>query len=132
MRFYQDDVDPSRLRIQLQMLSTSLGSLEQATLPDIVEYFRSLSPAHRSCMSEVCTLLKLVLVIPATNAVSERSASALRRVKSYLRSTMSQSRLNNLMVLHVHKQRTDSLNLKACVNEFICANDHRSQNIEKF
>ena len=78
-------------------------------------------------MSEICTLLKLVLVVLATNAVSERSASSLSRVKTYLRSTMSQSRLNNLMVLHVHKQRTDKLNLKACVNEFVSGNEHSSK-----
>ena len=49
--------------------------------------------------------------MPATNAVSERSFSSLHRVKSYLRVTMSQTRLNSLMVLHVHKTLTDSLSL---------------------
>ena len=38
-------------------------------------------------MSAVCKLLSLVLVMPATNAVSERSFSCLRRLKSYLRAT---------------------------------------------
>ena len=69
-------------------------------------------------MSEVCTLVKLVLVCPATNAVSERSASGLRRIKNYLCSTMSQL-LNHLMILHVHKDKTDELDLKSCLNEFI-------------
>jgi len=32
-------------------------------------------------------LVKLISLMPATNAVSERSASALRRVKTYLRSS---------------------------------------------
>ena len=40
---------------------------------------------------------------------SERSFSALHRVNNYLRSTVSQTRLNNLMVLHVHKEHTDKL-----------------------
>ena len=40
--------------------------------------------------SEVTALLKLYLASPATNAVSERSASAMRRLKNWLRSTMSQ------------------------------------------
>ena len=62
-------------------------------------------------MSAVCKLLSLVLIMPATNAVSERSFSCLRRLKSYLRTTMSQSRLNNVMVLHVHKNLTDKLSL---------------------
>lgn len=83
-------------------------------------------------MSEAFTLLRLILVMPATNAVSERSASALRRVKNYLRSTMSQSRLNNLMALHVHKERCDNLCLQSCVNDFISANEHREQRIAKF
>ena len=47
--------------------------------------------------------------MPATNAVSERSFSALRRIKSYLRATMSQERLNHIMVLHVHKHLTDRI-----------------------
>ena len=49
--------------------------------------------------------------MPATNAESERSFSAVRRIKSYLRSTMSQQRLNHLMVLHVHSDHTDKFNL---------------------
>ena len=59
--------------------------------------------------------------------VSERSASALRRVKTYLRTTMSQLRLNNLMMLSIHKDRTDQINLETIipVNEFVSANEHR-------
>ena len=57
--------------------------------------------------------------MPVTNATSEQSFSALRRVKSYLRSSMSQTRLNNLMVLHVHKTLTDGLNLNEVGNEFL-------------
>ena len=55
---------------------------------------------------EVYKLLRLTLVLPATNAVNEHSFSALRRVKTYLRSTMNQSRLNHLMILHAHKHLT--------------------------
>ena len=57
--------------------------------------------------------------MPATNATSERSFSALRRVKNYLRSTMTQSRLNNLMILYVHKDQTDSLSLPCIAQEFV-------------
>ena len=59
--------------------------------------------------SEVSKLLKLILFLPATNCESERAFSALKRLKIYLRSTMGQERLNHLMILHVHKSRTDKL-----------------------
>ncbi len=77
-------------------------------------------------MDQVCKLMQLVLVMPATNATSERSFGALRRVKSYLRATMLQERLNYLMLLHVHKERTDAICLKTVVNDFIEDSIHRS------
>ena len=42
---------------------------------------------------------------------AERSFSVLRRVKNYLRSTMTESRLNNVMLLHTHKDITDDLDI---------------------
>ena len=41
-----------------------------------------LSEAQRSLLSEVCVSASLNLVMPATNAVSEQSFGALRRIKS--------------------------------------------------
>ena len=67
----------------------------------------------------VMKLVRLVLHMPATNAISERSFSAMRRIKTYLRSTMRQERLNAVMVLHVHKTRTDNLDLKCICKDFI-------------
>ena len=83
-------------------------------------------------ITQVCSLVRLLLVKPATNAVSERSASALRRVKSYLRTTMTDSRLNNLLVLHVHKDCCDSLVLEDCLNEFVCGSEHHLSLFGKF
>ena len=57
---------------------------------------KTMSSAQKTLLSEVCTLTKLMLVMPATNAISKRSFSALRLVKTYLRSTMTQERLNHL------------------------------------
>ncbi len=39
---------------------------------------------------------------------------------------MTQLRFNNLLVLHVHKDRTNSLQLTACLNEFVSGSEHRS------
>lgn len=83
-------------------------------------------------ISEVVKLLTFILVMPATNAMSELSASALQRVKTYLRITMHQDRLNHLMVLHVHKDKTDNIPLDRCVNGFISLNSHRFDKIAKF
>ena len=65
----------------------------------------------------------------ATNAVSERSFSTLRRIKTYLRSTMSQQRLNNLMLLAVHQYKLDLIQV---ANEFVEQSEHRLAIFGKF
>ena len=70
---------------------------------DIIECIKTLSTAQRSMISEVITLVDLLLVMPASNATSERSFSALQWIKSYLRSIMTQQRLNSLIILHVDR-----------------------------
>ena len=57
LQFYDDDFNSSPLKTQFQLLPTSLSAYEQPTLPEIVHHFKSLSPADRSGMSEICTLL---------------------------------------------------------------------------
>ena len=86
----------------------------------------------KALLSQVIRMTKLVLVAAATNATSERSFSALRRAKSYLQSTMGQQRLNNIMVLHVHKERTDKLNLINVANEFVEGSDARLHRFGQF
>ena len=60
--------------------------------------------ANRNLLSEVHKLLRLYLTIPITSCTSERSFSALRRLFTYLRSTMTEKRLNYYFLLHVHKE----------------------------
>ena len=45
---------------------------------------------------------------------------------------MSQSRLNNVMVLHVHKNLTDKLSLVDIGNNFISGSSHRESLFGKF
>ena len=80
---------------------------------------------HRKNSTEVCKVASLVLMMPATDALSERSFSSLCRVKSYLRSTMTQARLNHAMVLRVHRDLTDNLSLAEVANDFVSKSKHR-------
>ena len=66
----------------------------------------------------------LILVMPVTNASSERSFSALRRVKNYLWSSMNQELVNYLMLMHIP-------DLRILLNEFI-SSVHRSNIFAKY
>ena len=69
-------------------------------------------------LPEVMSLLKIILVMLAINASSECAFSALRRVKVYLHTTMSNNHQNHLMTRTVHKELVKDLNLKLVTNEF--------------
>ena len=85
-----------------------------------------------SLVSQVTFLVKLILLMSATNTVSEWSTSAIHCVKTYLHSTMTQPRLNNIMVLHIYKHLTDSVDLKQVLNEFASANDEKRRIFSSF
>ena len=90
--FYGDDLDTKSLFVQLTNLASYFtGSSDTVTLQDCLKYLRSLSDDGHSFYSEVCQVIKLLLVMPATNAYSERSFSVMQRLKTYLRSTMGQA-----------------------------------------
>ena len=116
---------------QLQRLARKMKAVAQSNYQTYL-VLRELKPAMRAIYSEIVTLVIILLVIPAANATSERTFSALRRVKTYLRSTMTQTRMNNLITLHVHKERTDALDLKAIANEFTARNERRRCMFGKF
>ena len=57
------------------------------------------STIYKSMLSEVDKLLKLYYTFPVTTASSERSFSSLRRIKTFLRTTMTECRLNNVFFI---------------------------------
>ena len=130
LSFYKDDLDNELLPVQFETFGTYFqqtqgDSVSNISVFDVKSCFLSLSHGLRLLLSQVEKLLRLIFVMPSTNATSERSFSALRRLKSYLRTTMSQERLNFLMLLYVHKDRTDALDLKRVLNDFVDESVHR-------
>jgi len=68
---------------------------------------------------QVEQLVGLLLTIPCSSAEAERSFSSLRRLKTYLRNSMGQQRLNRLAVLHVHRDRLYSIDIDVIAREFV-------------
>ena len=66
--------------------------------------------------------------IPATSCTAERSFSQLRRVKSYLRSTMNQDRLAALSLLDIERRYTNMFvgdNIDCIIDQFSSAKPSR-------
>ena len=119
MVFYGDDFN-HKDRLEGQLVQLHAGS-EQALVDvqTIAEYLQCSSTAERDYFTEVVKLVKLILVMPATNSASGRSFSALHRLNTCLRTTKCQARLNWCILLHIHKERTDALLMLTVANELV-------------
>jgi len=68
---------------------------------------RNAAEAYELCCEDafpcIKKLLQIMTTLPVTTCSSERSFSTLRRLKTYLRSTMGSDRLNGLALLNIHR-----------------------------
>ncbi|KYN50578.1 hypothetical protein ALC57_08606, partial [Trachymyrmex cornetzi] len=84
------------------------------------------NPEIRSLVSEFTKFIKVLLTIPGSSCSNERSFSALRRLKTYLRATMLQKRLNNIAILNIYRDIAQNLDLELLMNDFIIKNKMRT------
>jgi len=82
---YGADFNKSELATQLQLLSCMDIKIakESITFRDIHIHFQSLVDSQVPLLAQVARVVKFVLLMPATNAISERSASAMRTTRTY-------------------------------------------------
>jgi len=69
--------------------------------------------------------LRMYLCCPVSNTSAERSFSVLKRVKSYLRSSMNDNRLNNLAILNIECEITKSISYNEVIEDFAAQKSHR-------
>ena len=131
MAIYGSDFDENRFQVQLEALQEYCTNLDgNIDIRSVTDTLWNLTVQSR--LGEVFKLSKLILVLPATNATSERTFSLLKLIKSYLRSTMKQSRLNRLMILSACKNKLDELDLTKIASDFINKNGARKHIFGKF
>ena len=60
--------------------------------------------------SSLAVLIQIIATLPVATATNERSFSALKYLKTYLRNTIMKVRLNDLALLYVHRDINLDLN----------------------
>ena len=66
--------------------------------------------------------IQIILALPATTVEADRTFSCMKRVKTWLRSTMSSDRLSNLCLLHRHRERMTKGKIDRVVTSVACRN----------
>ena len=123
------ELDESTLGIQLKMFchQTKCKSLKEAR-----QAYQKMPDAVRGLFSQVYILMKMLIVCPVSSCECERSFSALRRLKTWLRNTMTQQRLNYSAVCHVHKSVLDEVDTVLLATNFVSRSDIRKNMFGNF
>jgi hypothetical protein len=63
-------------------------------------------------------LLQVALTIPVSSASFERSFSVMRRIKTWLRNSMTNDKFENLSLLHIERDLANIINSEDVLNIF--------------
>ena len=98
---YEDDIpNPASLPIELSTWRHRFLTLPAEEVPSSVA--GALKVIDREYFPNIFVLLKLVATFPITSCECERSFSTLRRLKTWLRSSMETSRCSALALMNTH------------------------------
>ena len=116
--FFKDDLTfPSAAEAELELWRSHFDGKD---LPDTPQ--AAFQYANPVLFPNIRKMLVRVMVLPVTSCEAERSFSTLRRVKTYLRSTMAQERLSGLALLNIHSHSSYIPSSKEIRTEFLRKN----------
>ncbi|KAF0733309.1 zinc finger MYM-type protein 1-like, partial [Aphis craccivora] len=74
--------------------------------------------AYPEAFNETLKIISIIKKIPISTASNERFFSSLKRVKTFLQTTIGDNRLNDLIVIAVEKEEASNIDLLEVVNAF--------------
>ena len=111
------------LNAELDMWEMLWKSNERPDPPSTSQ--ETLKVIDKQMFPNIAVMLRIMCTIPVTTCECERSVSALRRLKTYMRSSMVEDRLNGLALMHVHYGI--NINIEEVLNKFARKNPRRLQ-----
>ena len=125
---YSENLDEDKLGIEMEVLRKILADVNITCFADIYKNIKEIGNAEKNLIPNV-----VVNCYPCNILHSRKIFSTRRRLKTWLRSTMTNKCFNSLGLLNVHKELTDSeLDLDEAGNEFISLKEERFQYFGNF
>lgn len=111
----QNDINGEDLYTEITVFMRSTS--EKITSPlNILKYLYENS--LYDALPNFVIALRILLTVPVTIASAERSFSKLKLIKTYLRSTMTNSRLSSLALISIENDLTSSLDFSLLIDDF--------------
>ncbi|CAI6368699.1 unnamed protein product [Macrosiphum euphorbiae] len=112
---YKDllNIEIKSLMAEMIVAQNSLKTLNQKF--DIQDLKKSV---EKHVYPNLYKLLQVALTLPISSATWERSFSALRKIKTWLRVSMGQERMTDLSILYIEKDLTNKIDTKEVIRIF--------------
>ena len=110
------------LEVQLEMWASKWDDVKNEDCPSTA--METLDHVDAQFLPSIHALLQILATFPVTTCTAERSFSALKYLKNYLRTTMTEDRLTGLALMYVH--RDVPIDIDDIIKRF--ANDNRRLN----
>ena len=119
--YMEDFPDYHQIATELEMWERFWKTNANVRLPTTIA--ETLKIADKVAFRNIYICLNILGVVPVTSCECERSMSAMRRLKTWLRSTMEQERFNALALMHINNDLP--INNEEVVNDFARTNKTR-------
>lgn len=110
---------------RLQQRKHQSGMQKLSSITDLVVF---LEP-HKDVFHELFRLCEIAIAMPISSAACERSFSALKVIKTNLRTAMTDNRLSSLVVLSIEAGRAKSLDMDWFIRIFVSNHKNRRINL---
>lgn len=112
---YQNDINTEYFKDEM---SQFISFAKEEHVDNPIDMYKLLIGGLESTFPNVETILKIFLTLPICNASGERSFSVLKRVKNYLRNSLSQSHVTNLSMLFIENDILQSIDFELLIDKF--------------
>ena len=104
---------------------TLLGPQQNESIESVIDVYRLIIPLE-AAFPTLKKLLQISLTLAVSTAQCERSFSALKRIKTYLRTTMTEQRLTDISILSIERELSKKISLDTVVSKFEGIDKNRS------
>jgi len=105
VEFYANDLEDSlTVLAEVKIWHHQVFKLRLETNLKMVTAIEVISNCNNALYPNIYKLLTILLTLPVTSCEAERSFSTLKRIKTYLRNSTADNRLNGLAALNIHRE----------------------------
>ncbi|XP_071913896.1 uncharacterized protein [Coffea arabica] len=123
------DQEKLHLRTQLEFFQIEFFCNSQfQNLSSLQELCQVLAKTGKSmCCTLIDRLIRLILTLPISTVTTERAFSAIKIIKTCLRSGMEEDFLANSMIMYIEKEIARTFDINSIINDFDIIKSRRAQ-----